>query len=649
MSDFHVPSSDLEWQLQHLPHQPGVYLMKNRHGTVIYVGKALVLAHRVKSYFQRRTDGSPKTRAMVEHVASIDTVVTGTELEALLLENNLIKKYRPKYNVILRDDKSYPMLRLPMKDDFPRLEIVRRIQPKDKGEALYFGPYIPSNGLYEMLKVLRTLFPLPNCTIEIDGKAERPCIEFEIKRCLAPCTGNQSKEAYQEMIQSVRMFLEGKDHLLLKQLHHKMTQKAEEQDYEEAARIRDQIAKIKRALERQRITSTHREDQDVVALFTPPREGASEQLPLVAVGQEDSIRKPQSVSQTGMEETIVVAILFIRNGMVMGKKAFFLDERTGLSNADIVSHFLSQFYDKDCIIPKKVMLPLLLSDQALLQQWLSEKRGEPVHLVSPSRGAGKRLIDLAMENAKSAFESRFQTGQKGEAALIALQQLLHLSHYPRRIEGYDISNIMGTSAVGSMVVFEGGVEKKADYRHFKIKTIEGANDFAMMAEMMNRRVKALREENAISPDLLLIDGGKGQISAVQAVLETAGLGSISGVVTPDLIGLAKEKNGHPERVYLHDLAEPIILPLGSPATYLLMQVRDEAHRFAVSYHRKVRSKKMLHSPLEEIAGIGKRRRLALLRHFGSLEKIRAASLEEIEKTPAMNKIVARQLFDALHA
>jgi len=351
---------------------------------------------------------------------------------------------------------------------------------------------------------------------------------------------------------------------------------------------------------------------------------------------------------------------------VLGKKDFFFEDVAQMPDEEIVATFLQQFYDRDRIIPKKVILPTSIPGQSVLQQWLSDRCGHAVSLLSPSRGASRSLIDLALDNAKSASKNRFQDApQQCETALVALQSLLHLSCYPYRIEGYDISNIMGTSAVGSMVVFEAGAAKKNDYRHFKIKTIEGANDFAMMAEMLTRRVATAMpnpplpleittagtvtppvgegDQQGSLPHLILIDGGKGQVSAVRTVLEKAGWGSI------DLIGLAKEKNGRPERVYLPDLAEPILLPPGSPATHLLMQVRDEAHRFAISYHRKIRSQKMLHSPLEEIAGIGQRRRLALLRHFGSLEKIREAPLEEIETVPDLPKKVAQQLFDALHS
>ncbi len=580
--------------------------MKNQQGAVLYIGKATVLANRVKSYFQAGKM-SPKTDAMVAQIESIETIVTGSELEALLLENNLIKKYRPKYNILLRDDKSYPLLRLPLSDDYPRLSIVRRVK---KDGALYFGPYIPSNGLYETLRLLRRLFPLPNCTIKIDGKAERHCIEFEIKRCLAPCTGNQSKEAYHEMVQQVRLFLEGKDSLLMTRLSDEMDKKSDALLFEEAARIRDQIAKVKRALERQRITSADREDQDVLAIFK-------------------------------REEAAIIAILFIRNGMVLGKDQFYFEGLGDRTEAEIVSTFVQQFYDHNRMIPKKVLLPVALTEQTVLQQWLSAKSENLVRLVAPLRGASKQLIDLAMDNAKSAFETRFQGETEEKAVAIELQELLHLSSLPHRIEGYDISNIMGTAAVGSMVVFEGGVPKKSDYRQFKIKTIDQANDFGMMAEDLSRRVAAVQEKGQNLPDLILIDGGRGQISAVRAVLEEAGLGSI------DLIGLAKERDDRPERVFLPDLSEPIELPLGSAATHLLMQVRNEAHRFAVTFHRKIRSKNLFASKLQEIAGIGIKRRLALLRHFGSIDKVKAASLLELEQLPGFPKKVALQLFEGL--
>ena len=639
-------SQHLQWQLDHLPHQPGVYLMKNRQGAILYIGKAMVLSERVHSYFQRSSDASPKTRSMVDQVEAIETIVTGTELEALLLENNLIKKYRPKYNIILRDDKQYPLLRLPMNDDYPRLSVVRRFK---KDGALYFGPYIPSNGLYEMLKQLRRLFPLPNCTIEINGLAERPCIEFEIKRCMAPCTGRQSKTDYHEMMEKVRLFLEGKDDRLLTTLHQEMNLQAALLNFEEAAQIRDQIARIKRALERQRITAADREDQDLFAMIR-------------------------------QDQTIAVSVLFIRNGMMLGKQEFCVEVIETLSDAETIANILQQFYDKERLIPGKIVLSIAPAGQETLTAWMTQKCGHVVHIVCPSRGEGRRLIDLAMDNAKLALETRVEAGQQqGNVALTGLQSLLHLSRFPHRIEGYDISNISGTSAVGAMVVFEDGLPKKADYRHFKIKTIDGANDFGMMAEMLTRRFQEHPEEDNTEcslpfkerlggdgvgdqqdaprtpsqaslsmPDLIVIDGGKGQICAVRNILEQFALREDC---TIDLIGLAKERaiagEERPERVYLPDVSEPIALPVGLPATYLLMRIRDEAHRFAIMHHRKLRAKKLLQSPLETITGIGKKRRLALLRHFGSLARLRGASLEEIESVPTLNKKIAQQLFDAL--
>jgi len=598
---------DIQQKIEALPKSPGVYLMRGKKGDILYVGKAKVLSSRVRSYFRSGREQSPRIQSMVGQVADIETMVTGSELEALILENNLIKKHRPRYNVILRDDKNYPLLRLPIGDDFPRLEIVRKIR---KDGALYFGPYVPAGGLHEMLRLLRRIFPLPNCSIVIDGSADRACIEFEIKRCLAPCTGNQSKEAYGRMIDQVRQFLEGRDKVLLKALREKMQQRAENLDFEAAAKIRDQIMKIEGALERQRITSVRMEDRDVIGFF---RKG----------------------------EAIDLQILFIRGGKLVGRKDFFLEHMAETPDEELCAGFLQQFYNKEGVIPKKILLPLPLTERVLLEKWLSGRRGGGVRLLSPSRGKGLALLCLAQENAESSLDGHLKLRAGGMAKMEMLQGLLHLKRSPYRIEGYDISNIMGTSAVGSMVVFEKGKAKRSDYRHFRIKTVEGADDFAMMAEVLSRRMTQLKEKPGMPPDLILIDGGKGQISAVGAVLDKFHLGSF------DLIGLAKEKGDRGERVYLPGRSNPIELPLGSPATHLLMQVRDEAHRFAVTYHRKIRGKKMLSSRLQEVEGIGKLRRTALLRHFGSLSNIEAASLEELEKAPKINRKVAKILFESL--
>jgi excinuclease ABC subunit C len=604
---------DIQQKIEAIPKCPGVYLMRGKKGEILYVGKAKVLSSRVRSYFHSGREQSPKIRSMVGQVADIETMVTGSELEALILENNLIKKHRPRYNVVLRDDKNYPLLRLPIEDDFPRLEIVRRIK---KDGALYFGPYVPAGGLHEMLRLLRRIFPLPNCSIVIDGTADRACIEFEIKRCLAPCTGNQSKEDYGRMITQVRLFLEGRDKILLKTLRKTMQKRAENLDFEGAAIIRDQVMKVERALERQRITSVRMEDRDVVG-FSRKGEAAD------------------------------IQILFIRGGMLVGRKDFFFENMAETPVEELCTGFLQQFYNKEGVIPKKIILPIQLTEKSLFEKWLSGRRGGVVRLLSPSRGKGRALLQLAQENAESSLDGHLKLRAGGLEKVALLQGLLHLKRSPYRIEGYDISNIMGTSAVGSMVVFERGKAKRADYRHFKIKTVEGANDFAMMAEVLSRRMTILKDKSGtpsdlVLPDLILIDGGKGQISAVGSVLARLHPGSF------DLIGLAKEKGDRGERVYLPGRSEPIELPVGSPATHLLMQVRDEAHRFAVTYHRKVRGKKMLTSRLQEVEGIGKLRRTALLRHFGSLSKIEAATLEGLEKAPSMNRKVAKQLYESLH-
>ncbi len=602
---------NLKEKLETLPKSPGVYLMKGKRGEVLYVGKAKVLLNRVRSYFQSGRGVTPKIESMISRIVDLETIVTGSELEALILENNLIKRHRPKYNVTLRDDKNYPLLRLPVLENYPRLEKVRKV--KQDG-ARYFGPYVPGGGLKEIVGLLRRIFPIPNCTIEIDGKLDRPCIEFEIKRCLAPCTGNQSQAEYREMIEQVILFLEGKDKALVKNLKTQMQQRAGELDFESAARLRDQIQRVERALERQRITSSTLEDQDVIGL----------------------------ARDAGTAE---IHVIFVRGGKVIGRKDFFFEQVAMIPDEALCTGFIQQFYHKDMPVPREVLLPFALKEDELLQTWLSSRRGGPVRLLFPRRGKKKDLIRLAGENAENGLSGQKQARAGGEAELRQLQALLKLRQLPVRIEGYDISNIMGTSAVGSMVVFENGAAKKSDYRQFKIKTIEGANDFGMMAEVLSRRFRIregadIRRETPL-PDLILIDGGKGQLSAVQPVLAEHGLSSI------DLVGLAKERGERDERIFFPNLPEPFVLPIGAPATHLLMRVRDEAHRFAVSYHRKVRSKAMTATPLQQVEGVGPVRRRALLKHFGSLKNIREATLAQLEAAPSMNAKTARAVFEAL--
>ncbi|HXC62078.1 MAG TPA: excinuclease ABC subunit UvrC, partial [Nitrospiria bacterium] len=453
----------------------------------------------------------------------------------------------------------------------------------------------------------------PNCHIVIDGTAERACIEYEIKRCLAPCTGQQSKEDYQAMMRQVRLFLEGKDTELLKGLKAQMEIESARLNFEEAARLRDQIANIQRVLEKQRITTTELVDQDVIALA---REGAAVDL----------------------------QIFFIRGGMLVGRKDFFWADIGETSEEDLLVSFIQQFYDQEVLVPKEILLPLKLQETELevLGSWLTERKGETVYLRTPIRGKDSHLIGLAQENARLKLSEHLQEQNAKTTEAILLRQLLGLKKVPQRIECFDISNIGGEQAVGSMVVWEGKRAKKSDYRHFKIRTVQGANDFAMLQEVVSRHYTRVKSEGRLLPDLIVIDGGKGQLSAVQEVLQGLGLSEI------DLIGLAKARGEKEERVFLPGHSESIPLPPTSPATHLLQRIRDESHRFAITYHRKLRGKDMITSVLDEVSGIGEARKRALLIRFGGLDGIKAASLEELSAVPRMNKKLVETLYRVLH-
>lgn len=579
----------LQSKLAHLPGSPGVYLFKNEQGEIIYIGKAAVLADRVRSYFQKGTDHSLKTSLLVSHVTDLETMVTRSELEALILESNLVKRHKPRFNIVLRDDKQYPYVRLPIKDDFPRLSIVRRVQ---KDGALYYGPYTPANALRETLKVIKHVFPLATCTIDIDGTADRACIEFEIKRCMAPCTGNQSKEEYHQIVKQVRQFLEGRDHELLDDLRTRMEIAAEREEFEEAARLRDRLFKIQRMLEKQRITQTSATDQDVIGLA---RQGSAVDL----------------------------QILFVRGGLLIGRKDFFWPQSADAPDEELVRSAIEQFYNKDGQPPREVLVPTDLEDTVLIQQWLSDKRGESVHVRSPERGAKHQLVLLAEENAAAAVADHLRDVERDRQAGEELKRLLRLEQAPHRIEGFDISNTMGNDSVASMVVWEDGQMKKTDYRRFKIQTVEGANDFASMKEVVTRRYG--REESLAQPDLILIDGGLGQLAAALEGLKEAGQPGLP------ILGLAKARGDKEERVFLAGRKNPIVLRATSPATHLLQHIRDEAHRFAITFHRKLRGKSLVSSKLDQVIGIGEIRRNQLLEKFGSLDKVVSASDEALQE------------------
>jgi excinuclease ABC subunit C len=577
----------LQSKLDHLPEQPGCYLFKNEKKEILYVGKAAVLADRVRSYFQKGTDQTPKTNLLVNETVDLETIVTRSVLEALILESNLIKRHRPRFNIVLRDDKQYPYLRLPVKENFPRLSIVRRVQ---KDGALYYGPYTPAGALRETLKVIRKVFPLATCEIDINGKAERACIEFEIKRCMAPCIGNQSRDEYHAIVKQVRQFLEGRDRELLDSLREEMERAAEQEQFEEAARLRDRLFKVERTLEKQRITQISASDQDVVGLA---RQGAAADLQL----------------------------LFVRGGLLIGRKDFFWPQAGDAGDEELVRSAIEQFYNKEGQPPKELLLPTSLDDAPLFEQWLTEKRGDIVRLIAPERGVKHQLVLLAEENAGAAIADHLRDEALDRQATAELKRLLRLDTPPHRIEGFDISNIMGNQSVASLVVWEDGQAKKSDYRKFRIKTVEGANDFASMQEAVMRRY-AMSEELA-RPDLILIDGGLGQLSAALEGLKQVGQEQIP------IIGLAKARGDKEERIFLPGRKNPIVLRPTSPATHLVQRIRDEAHRFAVTYHRKLRGKALLASELDQVSGIGAIRRTRLLKQFGSLERIAEATDEQL--------------------
>ncbi|UVT15441.1 MAG: excinuclease ABC subunit UvrC [Nitrospira sp.] len=582
-------TTSIQSKLAHLPTNPGVYLFKSAHGEILYIGKAAVLADRVRSYFQKGTDHSPKTGLLVSQVADLETMVTRSELEALILESNLVKRHKPRFNIVLRDDKQYPYVRLPIKDDFPRLSIVRRVQ---KDGALYYGPYTPANALRETLKVIKHVFPLATCSIDIDGTAERACIEFEIKRCMAPCTGNQSKEDYHQIVKQVRQFLEGRDHELLDDLRAKMETAAKREEFEEAARLRDRLFKIERILEKQRITQTSAMDQDVLGLA---RRGAAVDL----------------------------QILFVRGGLLIGRKDFFWPQSADAPDNELVRSAIEQFYNKDGQPPREVLVPTDLDDIALIEQWLSDKRGESVRVLVPERGAKHQLVLLAEENAASAVADHLRNEELDQQAGEELKRLLRLDRAPRRIEGFDISNTMGNQSVASMVVWEDGRMKKADYRRFKIQTVVGANDFASMKEVITRRYG--ETQDLARPDLILIDGGLGQLGAAMDGLKQVGQQGLP------ILGLAKARREKEERVFLAGRKNPIILTATAPATHLLQRIRDEAHRFAITFHRKLRGKSLVSSKLDQVIGIGEIRRTQLLSRFGSLDQLASASDEALRE------------------
>jgi excinuclease ABC subunit C len=598
-----MKEADLQSQVDTLPRTPGVYLFKDGGGGVLYVGKAKDLHKRVRSYFQGK-ERDTKTSVMLSRVAGIDHIATRTEKEALILEDTLIKEHHPRYNIQLRDDKRYPLLRLSVGERFPRLSVVRRTRGDG---ALYFGPFPSATSMRETLRVIHKAFPLRRCSATQFALRSRPCLNFQMNRCLGPCCNEVSEEEYGRIVDQVRLFLEGKSDLLIEELHKRMDQEAEELRFEEAARTRDRLAALERIIEGQRV-----------------------------IAHDDSHRDSLGLARGGGKASIQV--LFVRGGRLLGGRSFTIKD-AGLPDQEVISAFLHQFYGEGQFIPQEILVPLSLDDTVLLEEVLGERGKKKVRIRHPRTGkAGHDLLGMAQENAEAKLLGQLQ----GEDALQELKEQFSLSQVPARIEGFDISNLGGGLAVGSMVVFEEGEPAKARYRRYRIKTVEGIDDYGMTYEVLLRRLRRGKEEGNL-PDLVLIDGGKGQLNVALEVFKEL---AIEGV---DALSLAKKrKPEEAEKVFLPNRKEGIPLRSSSPAALLLQRVRDEAHRFAIAYHRRLRGKEGLVSILDQIPGIGEGRKRALLEQLGGLEGVFTASPEELAKVQGMNSALAQRVWEQLH-
>jgi len=635
-----VPARPFQEQLRALPGRSGVYIFRGAKGQVIYVGKAASLKNRVRSYFGSPHSFEPKTRRLVKQIADLEYIVTGTTQEALILEATLVKRHQPFFNVRLKDDKHYPYLKIDLSQPWPRVEITRRVL---EDGARYFGPFASAGSVRRTLDLVKKLFPWRSCTKTITGTDPRPCLDYYIHRCIGPCASLCTKDEYDAVLQQVIMFLEGRTDEVTRDLRRQMLQTSEALQFERAARLRDQIGAIERTTERQVMEVRERVDMDVFGLA----------------------REDQEAS---------VQVFFVRRGNVIGRDNFALDGAAEEPDDHVLASFIEQFYQSAAYVPQRVLLPTPIADQPLIEQWLSQRRGKRVELVVPQRGEKRALVQTAADNAREALQLArakwlADTGKKRQA-LEELQEELNLPALPSRIECYDISNIQGTSAVGSMVVFIDGQPRPQEYRRFRIKTVAGANDFAMMQEVLKRRFaragQALGadvgarlvspgeaggappaadkgrpieydESFGAVPDLVIVDGGKGQVSAAHDAMRNLGVGHIP------LAGLAKRF----EELYVKDVSEPIVLPRTSQALYLVQRIRDEAHRFAITYHRGVRQKAGMRSALDAVPGVGPKRKKALLRKFGSVKAIREASADEIAATPGFTRSLAEKVLEGL--
>ncbi|HEY2931379.1 MAG TPA: excinuclease ABC subunit UvrC [Acidobacteriota bacterium] len=579
---------ELATRLENLPAKPGVYLFKNRQGKTIYIGKARSLKGRVRSYFQQGRIADAKTDALVHEVEDLEYLVTDSELEAFMLESNLVKRSEPKYNVRLKDDKRFLMIKLTVNEPYPRVLLTRRAA---NDGSLYFGPYIPASLARNTIKLINRHFLLRTCDIEIDGKRDRPCLEFHIKRCLGPCVeGLCTPEQYKSAVEDVVLLLQGRNEQLADSLEQKMLTAAQEARFEAAAFYRDRLTMVRDLARTQRMINNRLDDVDVFAYH-----------------QEGS--------------RLALQLFTLREGKILGKKEFFWEDLLIFNAESFLGDVLQQFYESGVFIPASIYVPLPIADQKLTEDWLSEKSGRRVHIHAPSRGSKRQLVDFAEKNAKIAFDARFRISRSGKELVIRqVQEILDLPDVPARIEAFDISNIQGSETVASMVACVDGIMDRSQYRKFKVRTVEGPDDFSSIREVVYRRYKKLLDESRPLPDLILIDGGKGQLHAAAEAIDKLDL-------EIPLASIAKRE----EIIFVRSLDEPIVLERTSPVLHLIQEIRDEAHRFAVTYHRKRRSIRDAHSDLDTIAGIGKVRKMTLLRYFGSVKRVRDATEAELAK------------------
>ncbi|MBA3060328.1 MAG: excinuclease ABC subunit UvrC [Nitrospirae bacterium] len=584
-------------KLSLIPPRPGVYLLKGAKEDVLYVGKAKNLRNRLRSYFRKSAELDARKTSMMRNVKDISYVVTNNELEALVLEANMIKQYKPRFNIILRDDKNYPYLKLTVNEEWPRLEVVRRIK---KDGALYFGPYVPARSMWEAVAFIRRNFPIRPCKYSLD-RPMRPCIQRQMEKCPAPCGGLISKEEYMRIVEDVKLFLQGEKKELLDELEKRMERFSEELRFEDAAKIRDSINNLRHIWESQKVVAPELGDIDVIGFYGEGKEA-------------------------------VFRIFFIRNGIMIGTKDFHLKETAGIPTGELFHNFIEQFYAKEIIPPDEIVLMQRPDEMKTLTAWLKDKKGRRVKITMPAEGKKLELLKMAEENAMVIFKSREKTDVK--EILKTLKERLVLKNVPRSIGGLDVSTISGSESVGAFVYWAEGGFKKDMYRHMKIKTVKGMDDYSMIEEITGRVIKNLGEK---LPSLIIIDGGRGQLEAAKKAFDE------SGVKSTAIISIAKK----PDRAFALSLDKPVDLEDKTTSSLLLKKIRDEAHRFAVSFHRKLRDKRLMESPLKKIPGIGEKRRLALLRHFGSIEGIRNATVDDIAGVRGFNRRIAEKVIESL--